>query len=322
MAREIINVAIAADAGYAIGLATAAISIAYHASKDIELSFYFLDGGIPDAIFKKMEEAISRIHPFVQYYRIPVDQTQFAEFPDWRGNKMAYARFLLIENLKDIDHLIYCDADFLWRSDIAELWSLRDEKVTLQAVVDPLVENTPEPQWFIDHGYQFPHGRYLNSGLLLMNLKKLRQERFVPRAFELIREHPDFLYADQESFVLLLEKETRFLDKSWMRFTKTLTSRDFDHPLVCHYVNDLPWGAVPSDLNLRDMLPMLKDAPMAWRFMAQKGGLMNIPLKLRLFYFLTRLPIVKNLFYLLLKAIGKHGAAACCQKECSATVDV
>ena len=265
MGKEVINVALASDAGYAIGLSTAAISIAYYAAKDVALSFYFLDGGIPDSVFSRLEKTFKRLHPSVTYRRIPVDQSRFADFPPWRGNKMAYARFLLIDALKDVDHLVYCDVDFLWRRDISELWRLRDDAIPLQAVVDPLVENTKEPQWFEEHGYRFPYGRYANSGLLLMNLKMLREENFVRQAFTLLRKHPDFLFADQETFVLLLGDRTRFLDKSWMRFTSTLTSKDFSKPIVCHFVNDVPWKSA-------SVVSKMRDATMAWYFMAHRGG--------------------------------------------------
>lgn len=312
MEREVVSVALASDAGYAIGLSTAAISIAYYASKDVTLSFYFLDGGIPDAVFSRLEKTFRRIHPSVTYRRIPVDQSRFSDFPSWRGNKMAYARFLLIDGLKDVDHLVYCDVDFLWRRDISELWRLRDDTIPLQAVADPFVENTEEPKWFEDHGYRFPYGRYANSGLLLMNLRMLRKEGFVKRAFELIRKHPDFLFADQEAFVLLLGERTRFLDKSWMRFTRMLTSRDFSDPIVCHFVNDVPWKSAP-------LLTKVKDATMAWYFMAHRGGV-GIPVKLMVFYALTRMSFVKNAFFLFLKMAGKDGAVSYFREKCSCRV--
>ena len=310
--KEVINVALASDAGYAIGLSTAAASIAYYASKDVTLSFYFLDGGIPDVVYSRMEKAFKSIHPSVRYRRILVDQSRFADFPPWRGNKMAYARFLLVDELKDIDHLIYCDVDFLWRNDISELWRLRDDAIVLQGVADPFVRNTPEPRWFMEHGYSFPRGRYLNSGLLLMNLKKLREENFVNRAFELIKMHPDFLFADQETFVILLEKQTRFLEEKWMRFTSTLTSKDFSRPLVCHYVNDVPWKAAPFHSKLRD-------ATMAWYFMARRIGV-RMPVTLIVFYVLTRTPVVRNVFYLILRVIGGRRAEIYFREKCSSDV--
>ena len=298
--KETVEVAMASDAGYAVGMYVTAASIALYASEDVCLSFTFLDGGIPDVEFNSFIKNLMRCHPSVSYRRIKVDESVYDEFPSWRGNKMAYARFMLINELRDIDFVIYCDVDFLWMKDIAELWKMRDENVVLQAVKDPGVTTTKEPQWFRDHGYEFNAQTYLCSGFLFMNLKMLREENFEEKAFALIRKHPDFLFADQESFVILLGERTRFLDDSWMRFTTKLKSDDFSKPLVCHFVNDVPWK--PSDT----LTSGLRDATMAWKLLADRIGVVKLTTKDRLFYILTRMPVARHLFYLLLYAMGKR----------------
>lgn len=308
--KETVEVAMASDAGYAVGMYVTAASIALYASEDVCLSFTFLDGGIPDVEFNSFIKNLMRCHPSVSYRRIKVDESVYDEFPSWRGNKMAYARFMLINELRDIDFVIYCDVDFLWMKDIAELWKMRDENVVLQAVRDPGVTTTKEPQWFRDHGYEFNAQTYLCSGFLFMNLKMLREENFEEKAFALIRKHPDFLFADQESFVILLGERTRFLDDSWMRFSKFLESKDFDRPLVCHFVNDIPWKQV-------GMSDKLRDATLAWKLVAERIGCGKIGKIEKLLYFITRTLILRQCFCIAVLCLGKGRIARHLYKKCA-----
>ena len=305
-----IEIAMASDAGYAVGMYVTAASIALYASRDVCLSFTFLDGGIPDAQFDSFIARLKKLHPSVFYRRIRVDESVYNDFTAWRGNKMTYARFMLIKELKDVDFVIYCDVDFLWLRDISELWEMRDEDIVLQAVKDPNVVNTKEPRWFDEHGYKFNSDTYLCAGFLFMNLRMLRAEGFDEKAYALIRKHPDFLFADQESFVILLGDRTKFLDDSWMRFTNTLKSSDFNRPIVCHFVNDVPWKSAPLAIRLRD-------ATMAWKLMADKIGVVTLTTKERLFYVLTRTPVVRYLFYAALICVGKTGLVRHLRTKCA-----
>ena len=283
MKNEMVEVAMASDAGYAIGMYVTAASIALYASRDVCLSFTFLDGGIPNQQFDSFIEKLKELHPSVTYRRIKVEESVFKDFTAWRGNKMTY---------------------------VSKLWEMRDENVVLQAVRDPNVVNTKEPQWFKDHGYEFNEQTYLCAGFLFMNLKMLRAEGFDEQAYALIRKHPDFLFADQEAFVILLGKRAKFLDASWMRFTKTLESDDFDKPIVCHFVNDVPWkSATLSD--------RLRDATMAWKLMANKIAVMKLTVKEKVFYFLTRAPVLRHLFYGALYCMGKRNLVQHLRTKCA-----
>lgn len=310
MKKSIVEIAMASDAGYAVGMYVTAASIALYASRDVCLSFTFLDGGIPNQQFDSFIEKLKELHPSVTYRRIKVEESDFKDFTAWRGNKMTYSRFMLIKELSDVDFVVYCDVDFLWLRDISKLWEKRDENVVLQAVRDPNVVNTKEPQWFKDHGYEFNEHTYLCAGFLFMNLKMLRAERFDEQAYALIRKHPDFLFADQESFVILLGERTKFLDDSWMRFSKTLESSDFNKPIVCHFVNDVPWKSATLSNRLRD-------ATMAWKLMADKIAVLKLTAKERVFYFLTRAPVLRHLLYGALYCMGKRNLVQHLRMKCA-----
>ena len=86
-------------------------------------------------------------------------------YPKWNGNRMAYARLLLPEALPDVDYVIYCDVDFLWLRDVAELWKCRDSQYVLQSVKDMDDTVQKEECWFRKNGLPFNSEKYVCCGL-------------------------------------------------------------------------------------------------------------------------------------------------------------
>lgn len=81
----------------------------------------------------------------------------------------AFAR-LFLENIPDIDKILYIDCDTIIKGSISELWNIDLKDYYLAGV-----EDTIQPYAKKILGLS-KNDRYLNSGVLLINLKKWRQE--------------------------------------------------------------------------------------------------------------------------------------------------
>ena len=57
---EKVDLALASDQGAYCGLLVAACTAAQHATKDVELVFHVLDGGIDDADFESFERSLKK----------------------------------------------------------------------------------------------------------------------------------------------------------------------------------------------------------------------------------------------------------------------
>lgn len=242
-----IEICLAGNSGYYAGVLVTACSAAINANKDYDLSFNILDGGFSEEQFHNLTTELMRIRDGIEVHRFKINESLFSQFPSWRGNKMAYARFLIASLRNDIDHIIYCDADYLWIGDISELWSLRDDSTILQACRDPYVAKTSEPEWFQSHGYEFESDRYFCTGLLLMNLRLFRNERIVESVYEFLGKHPDVLFPDQGALNILLAHRVKIIEDKWMRFSTDIKGLGVERADVAgiHYVNDLPWKNKP-----------------------------------------------------------------------------
>lgn len=238
-----IEIAMAADADYSFGLFATATSIARSASKNAKLSYTILDGGLSSDFLNKLEKTLSLIHDSVRVNVFKINQDDFKDFPDWRGNKMAYARFLLPALLPRVSHVIYCDVDFLWLRDISILWNMRSDKDILLACHDPLVSKTSEKEWFAAHGYKYVEEKYFCTGLLVMNLDLFRRNNVVQKVYTLLAKDK-FMFPDQGAMNVVLGEKVCIISNDWMTFTSCLTRSTCLNNLVLHYVNDVPWTRV------------------------------------------------------------------------------
>ena len=51
-----------------------------------------------------------------------LDERRFARYAKWHGSAIAWSRLFLAELFPDLDWVISCDADVLFRGDVAQLW--------------------------------------------------------------------------------------------------------------------------------------------------------------------------------------------------------
>lgn len=261
-----IHIALASDQNYAQGLFVSATSIALHAKRDAALHFHILDGGLKPETIEDLCAALKRINPETGFSVYKVDESLFAGFPAWRGNKMTYARFALPSLMEGVSHVLYCDVDICCLADVGELWQVRDPKILIHAVRDPFVgEIDKHTDWMAKNGYPFDPAKYFCAGVILMNLDLFRSQKAVEKCYEFLQAHPDVMFPDQDALNCLFGDMTSFLDEKWMRFSKTVGSiRD---PMLLHYVNDVPWkqSAFATDVS---------EARLAWfRVYARTSGI-------------------------------------------------
>ena len=311
-----IEIALAANQGYAVGLLASAASIAMSASRDVCLSFTILDGGILEQTFHDIVDCLNRNHPHVQVSRHFVDESVFAAYPSLRGNKMTYARFSLPDILKNSDHVIYCDADFLWLADISLLWAMRDDDTMVKACRDPYVmAYKQEVDWFRHHGIELKANRYFNAGLLLVNLRLMREEVFVPKVLEFLNDNRDVVFHDQSALNYLLWDRVEFLEDKWMKFTTEIKDRDLASPCVLHYVNNVPWVNYGWREDLRDTrmawYQVLAKARRTclWRIVRQYYGFIGA-ISYFMKFTLVRIPIVRQALMFFAVVSGKKCQAS------------
>lgn len=255
---EMIDIALAADREYFCGLFVTACSIAKYADAEANLRFNILDGGISDEDWGMLLNKVKAFHQKSEFNRIPVNDELFKDYPEWHGNKMAYARLMLPDALPEVGWCVYCDVDFLWIKDVAKLWKERDDSYFFIGTRDGAQWTLDrEKAWFEKNGYQFDPETYFCSGLCFFNLKAFREQGLVRKIEEILKEYSDIQYPDQAALNIVTFGHTKILPKCWQQFHQDVTPQMLEEGSVIHYAGAIPWKPIKAKLALMGDLMLL-----------------------------------------------------------------
>lgn len=128
-------------------------------------------------------------------------------------------RVMLPELLPDISKIIYLDADLLVNRDIKELWDTDIQNYCLAAVPDYSTVNGLETPYPVAK-QEVPASHYFNSGVLYMNLDRIRAKGSMhEKVLNYLEENPDVRLFDQDALNAVYGGETFLVDGSWNTFT-------------------------------------------------------------------------------------------------------
>ena len=196
------NILVTASQKYCPYVLTMLKSLFRHNKCDITVYLLYsrIDDGMLDRIRRYIEE---HGHTFAP---IRVGDDVFDDAPvNMYFTKEMYYRLLASRLLpEDVDRVLYMDPDILIRGSVEEFYHLPFDGNMLIAIPDPpqtfnrnITDNRPH---HIRLG--LPENlKYVNSGVLLMNLRLMRENHFdVNRIFEIINEKKDgLMYPDQDA---------------------------------------------------------------------------------------------------------------------------
>ena len=170
---------------------------------------------------------------------IKIDVTQIYEEEFGHGkNENAYCTpytllRLLADKIPDMpEKLLYLDIDMMVAGDISELYNIDVTDYEYAAVKEK-------------YGSKFIRYDYINAGMLLLNMKKIKETRLLEKARQLIKKRK-LPFADQDAIF-------------WSTTKKKLIPRRFneqrsfnkDDTLICHFCKRLCFNPYPHVTNYK-----------------------------------------------------------------------
>lgn len=136
---------------------------------------------------------------------------------------------------------IYIDADTILAADIGELYDIDLGDKIMAARVDPKVQAVPEFVGYVEKALDVPAKEYVNSGVLLMDLKKLRKLHYITKMTDLMKKYDASLVApDQDYFNVILKGKVSHLPAEWnAQFGEEMSSKDVK--LLHFNLGKKPW---------------------------------------------------------------------------------
>lgn len=136
---------------------------------------------------------------------------------DFFSSAVYYYRFFIPRLFPMYEKGVYIDSDTILTGDIGELFdtNLGDSEV-VAAMIDPKVSVIPEFREYVDNAVGVPHEEYVNSGVMLMDFKKMRKMRYLSTMVDLIEKYnADLVAPDQDYLNVILKGKIKFLNPCW-----------------------------------------------------------------------------------------------------------
>lgn len=236
------NIILASDRNFFHGLTVTVSSILFH-EKQQALIIHILDGGLTDSQWRILAAMVERISTSTKLIRHNFDQAKVNSFcQHGELGHMTYAR-IFIPFIVDAPRAIYIDADFLVTKPISNLLPVFESDDALSGVMEfeTISEDCP---W--GEGMDLSQYRYVNGGILVMNLERWRKDRIAETLIDFLKkESAKCRFADQTAFNWLLRGKIGILPSEWNVFANSVdrgTSRFEPGTINIHYASGMkPW---------------------------------------------------------------------------------
>ena len=230
-----INVCVACDDNYSIHAGVVIASALANAEKDDELHFYILDGGIKDENKSKILELKAIKDCEINF--VGIDESLFEDYKKVQTHEYitlaTYFRLKLPSLLPDIKRIIYFDCDFVINSSLFRLFNEDLGNCTIAGVRD------------INKRMLKKNPNYINAGMVVFDLQKMREQNIESEFLNWTREHIDTIkLGDQEIINEVLKGRIKIVDDEWNVQSSNFTNRSSytDKPRAIHYVaKKKPW---------------------------------------------------------------------------------
>lgn len=205
------------DGHYSVWVGTVMQSILEHT--DSIICFHILhDETLSTDNKYKLEMVAHNGSSKIEFHKIDEDDFSIVKNQMSRFTIGAMFRCSLPELLPDLNQIIYLDADLFVNRDIKELWDVDIREYCLAGVVDEGVDIHNYPR-ILNKYPEIKKESYVNSGVLYMNLKKLREFGGLKKlVLDFLIENPEAGLPDQDALNVLFHDKVLYLDDSWNQF--------------------------------------------------------------------------------------------------------
>lgn len=254
--KTIVPIFFSVNDAYSPFLATAIHSIRENASPDFRYHIHILTDDISEENRRKLsalgtDSFCIEFHPLSRLLRsLPavekLSQHCFGAF----SSLTIYFRLFIPELFPQYDKGIYLDADLVIPGDISRLYREPLGRRLVGAVADYSIQKIAPFMQYIDEYVGVDHKNYVNSGVLLLNMKRLREVDLSGRFLSWVEKYGlETVAPDQDYLNALCWDGIQYLDPDWNAMPSECLSV-MDNPQIIHFnLASKPWlnEQVPYD---------------------------------------------------------------------------
>lgn len=234
------HIVLASDNNYSQHLGVALTSLLENSSKPNNLFFHILEIEINKETKEEIYNIAKKYQAHLKFYS--VDKSILSNFPEPGHLSIAsYLRLFIPEILaKEINKVIYLDCDLVCLKDISPLYHIDLAGFPLAAVED--VKSKEIARIFFYPGLE----SYFNAGVMLIDLKKWREEKISQKALLFIKQYrKQIKTADQDVLNCIFKNKWKKLEKKYNVDLKhkNINALPKKETVILHYSDKIkPWS--------------------------------------------------------------------------------
>lgn len=174
----------------------------------------------------------------------------------FKSFKISIQKLFLSNYLKNIDKVLYIDADTIIQKDLTSLYQTDISNVYIAASKDGLMYQYP--QHITELGLDW-RKFYFNSGVMLLNLKKIRKDGLIKKSITYFNSHKE-VFGDQDVLNVVVkekylplsyhyncnstffeEKDAEFLSQFYEEPVYNTPRENYDNVTILHFAGHKPW---------------------------------------------------------------------------------
>jgi lipopolysaccharide biosynthesis glycosyltransferase len=224
-----------ADDNYAMPLAVTLYSALVNLEKGCTLYLYIIDGGITEKSKKRLQRVLDVEHVDLHLkWVLPQDLPSLSHIKTlgW-VTEAAYLRLLVPDVVPEqFNKAIYLDSDLLIKANLRYLWNQEMGGYALLASTDfgiPTVSSCLGIIKYKEMGFA-PEMPYFNSGVLVMNLQRWREEKISEKVMQYFVEYEEYIQmGDQEGLNAILANDWGKLNPKWNVISNILSYEQWEN---------------------------------------------------------------------------------------------
>ena len=237
-----IPVFFATDDNYAPLLAVAMYSLVKYSSPNNQYNIYILNTGLS-------EESVKSISKF-ETKNVSIQFINVEEYLQSVLSKLhtrdyytisTYYRLFIPRMFPQYDKVLYLDSDIIILDDIANLYNVDIKNNLLGAVPEQAVGNVYEFVQYSNNYLGICEKMYFNAGILIMNLKELRNTGFEDKFVDLLNKIKFTVAQDQDYLNVICKDKVHYLPLRWNRTPFGKCSDNEDNGIVHFFLSYKPW---------------------------------------------------------------------------------
>ena len=149
-----------------------------------------------------------------------------------------FYRLFLADAFPEYDKAIYIDCDAVVPGNLADLYHMDLGDNLIAAAPDHSIWHVPGMIKYIEGALGIPYKTYINSGVLLINMKAFREEHFTKHFLDVMQKHYFACIApDQDYLNMICRDWILYLDETWNAMPKDhkYDAEKLANPQLVHY---------------------------------------------------------------------------------------